>query len=77
MTQTSKFYCYASQLLCNKMTFAQRDVSFQLLLHADWPTHSWSRSRYHGNNVELTKVPECYPLDVFIWQYSLFCYWYF
>ena len=34
------------------MTFAQRDISSQLLLHADWPTHSWSRSRHHGNNVD-------------------------
>ena len=41
------------------------------LLHADWPTHPLSRSRHHGNNIELTKVPECYPLDVFILQYSL------
>ena len=77
MTHTSKFYWHANQLLYNKMTFAQRDVSSQHLLHADWPTHSWSRSRHHGNNVELTKVQGYYPLDVFIWQYSLFCYCYF
>ena len=37
-----------------------------LLLHADWLTQSWSRSRHHGNNAELTSVSECYPLDVFV-----------
>ena len=52
------------------MTFAQRDVSSLLLLHAYWPTHSWSRSRHHGNNVELTKVSECYPLYMFVLQNS-------
>ena len=38
------------------MTFALRDVPSLLLLHADWPTHLWSRSRHHGNNVEITKI---------------------
>ena len=26
------------------------------LLHADWPTHPWSKSRHHGNNVEFQNV---------------------
>ena len=33
------------------MSFAQRDVSSLLLLHADWPTHLWSNN--NNNNIYL------------------------